>query len=762
MFRRAGLVAILVVSAVGAAPLAQQPDTATTAPPLEKGPTLSGFAPARRAAQLDLEKRFDAELKADNLRTWLRQIAARPHHLGSPYDKANAEFIAGLFRSWGYDVVITDYQVLFPTPLLRKVELVAPTKFVASLTEPPLKEDATTAQTAEALPPFNVYSADGDVTAELVYANYGVPADYEELERRGIDVKGKIVITRYGGSWRGIKPKLAAQHGAVGCLIYSDPREDGYFQGDVYPSGGWRNDRAAQRGSVMDLPTYPGDPLTPGVAATKDAKRPPFKEAATLMKIPVLPISYADAQPLLKALGGPAAPTAWRGALPLAYHIGPGPAKVHLQLQFDWKLAPAYSVLGTIKGSELPDQWIVRGNHHDAWVNGATDPVSGMVAVMEEARAVGVLVKAGWKPKRTIVFAAWDGEEQALLGSTEWVEDHAQALSEKAVAYINSDTNSRGLLGIGGSHSLERFANEIAQAVPEPKKGGTVGDRILANAVLNGTPEQRTAARDTKLFEIEALGSGSDYSPFLQHLGIPSLNIGFGGEGEYGQYHSVYDSIAHFERFMDPDYAYGVALAEVGGRTVLRLADADLLPFEFTRAASRIKSYAADVQKVADTMRTETTEHNRRIDDGVFALAANPADKLVAPKKRPAVPAFDFTPLTNAVERLTVAARRYDARAGAVVAGGAGGPQMTAANGILLTAERALTRESGLPRRPWFKHQIYAPGFYTGYGVKTLPAVREAIEERDFTEAAAQIPKVAATIEAYAAEIEKAAAALEK
>lgn len=756
MIRRPLAVGILAV-VLAATPLAQPPQ------PRESGPTLSGFAPARRAAHLDLERRFDAELKADNLRAWMRQIAARPHHLGSPYDKANADFIAGLFRSWGYDVTITDYQVLFPTPLVRKVELVAPTKFVASLTEPPLKEDPTTSQTAEALPPYNVYAADGDVTAELVYVNYGIPADYDELERRGIDVKGKIVIARYGGSWRGIKPKVAAEHGAVGCLIYSDPREDGYFQGDVYPTGGWRSDRAAQRGSVMDIPSYTGDPLTPGVAATKDAKRPPFKEAPALMKIPVLPISYADAQPLLKALGGPTVPQAWRGALPIPYHIGPGPARVHLQLQFDWKLAPAYSVIATLKGSELPDQWIVRGNHHDAWVNGASDPVSGMVAVMEEARAIGVLAKAGWKPKRTIVFAAWDGEEQGLLGSTEWVEDHAALLKKNAVAYINSDSNSRGVFDAGGSHSLERFVNEIAQAVPEPKKGGTVGDRVLASAVLSGSPEQRAAVRETRLFEIDALGSGSDYTPFLQHLGIASLSIGFGGDGEYGQYHSIYDSIAHFERFMDPDYAYGVALAKVGGRTVMRLADADLLPFAFTRAAARIKSYVADLQKVADAMRTDTTEHNRRIDDGVFTIVANPADKLAPPKKRDAVPAFDFTPLTNAVERLSVAARRYDAKAGAAVAAGADqASAVAAANAVLVTAERALTRSEGLPRRPWYVHQIYAPGFYTGYGVKTLPAVREAIEERTWDEAKAQIPNVAASIEAYAAEIERAAAALEK
>jgi N-acetylated-alpha-linked acidic dipeptidase len=755
MFRRPVLAGIMAI-ALGAAPLAQPPQA------LESGATLSGFAPARRAAHLDLERRFDAELKADDLRTWMHTLAARPHHLGSPYGKANAEFIASLFRTWGYEVAITDYQVLFPTPTLRKLELIAPTKFVASLREPPIKGDAASNQAAEALPPYNVYSPDGDVTGELVYVNYGVPADYEELERRGIDVKGKIVIARYGGSWRGIKPKVAAEHGAIGCLIYSDPREDGYFQGDVYPDGGWRSDHAAQRGSVMDLPMYPGDPLTPGVGATKDAARPAFTDAATLMKIPVLPIAYADALPLLKALGGPTPPPAWRGALPIAYHIGPGPARVRLQVKFDWKLAPAYSVIATLKGRELPDQWVIRGNHHDAWVHGATDPTSGMIAVLAEAQAMSRLVTAGWAPKRTIVFAAWDGEEQALLGSTEWVEDHAATLRANAVAYVNSDSNSRGLLDIGGSHSLERFANEIARTVPEPKKGGTVADRVIASAVLTGTPEQRAAIRESRLFEIDALGSGSDYSPFLQHLGIASLDIGFGGEGAYGQYHSAYDSIAHFERFMDPDYAYGVALAKVAGRAVLRLADADLLPYEFTRAAGRIRSYAADVQKLADTMRTDTVEHNRRVDDGVFASAANPAERLIAPAKREPVPAFDFTPLTHAVERLTVAARRYDATAGAAVASGGERAALAAANGILVTAERALTRSEGLPRRPWFRHQIYAPGFYTGYGVKTLPAIREAIEERSYTEAAAQIPKVAETIEAYAAEVEKAAAALER
>ncbi|HTV00894.1 MAG TPA: transferrin receptor-like dimerization domain-containing protein [Luteitalea sp.] len=719
---------------------------------------IHGFAPGRLDAQRDLERRFDGQLSTANLTAWLKQIAGRPHHAGSPHGKANAEFMAGLLREWGYQVEIAQYDVLFPTPLTRVVELVAPTKFTARLSEPALPEDAVSKLKGEALPTFNMYSIDGEVTGDLVYVNYGVPADYEELERRGIDVKGKIVLARYGGSWRGIKPKVAAEHGAIGCLIYSDPRDDGYAQGDVYPKGGWRSEDSAQRGSVADMPVYPGDPLTPGVAATRSATRPEFTKAQTLTKIPVLPISYGDALPLLKALAGPVAPAAWRGGLATTYHIGPGPARVHLKLAFDWKLVPAYNVIATLPGSELPDQWVVRGNHHDGWVAGASDPTSGMVAVLEEARAIGTLVKAGWKPRRTLVFAAWDAEEPGLLGSTEWVEDHADALSAKVVAYINSDSNARGFFDAGGSHSLERFINEIARDVPDPKSGGSVGDRLLARTILNGSASARKLARDEKRFEIDALGSGSDYTPFLQHLGIASLNIGFGGEGEYGQYHSVYDSVDHYLRFQDPDLAYAAALAKAGGRAVLRLSEADLLPFEFVRSADRIGSYVTEIEKLLDSTKSDTTEHNRRVDDGTFKLAANPGETYVAPARKDAVPDLDLEPLREAVARLKVAARRFDAAAGASTTAPASvlGP----ANAILFQAERALTRKEGLPRRPWFQHQVYAPGYYTGYGVKTLPGVREAIEQRAWDEAKQQIPIVAATLERYAGEIERAASAL--
>src|SRR5688572_24005838 len=484
-----------------------------------------GFTPEALAAQRALEARYDALLDAKNLRAWMERLSSRPHHLGSPWGKQNAEFIAGLFRSWGYDTRIEEYEVLFPTPKERVLEMVSPTRFVARLEEPTLPGDRTSGQKSEQLPTYNVYSSDGDVTGELVYVNYGIPADYEELALRGIDVKGRIVIARYGGSWRGIKPKVAAEHGAVGCIIYSDPGQDGYAQGDPYPKGGWRPDAGVQRGSVKDMPIYSGDPLTPGTPATKDAKRLAISEVTTLTRIPVLPISAADAQPLLAALGGPMAPEDWRGSLPLPYRIGPGPARVHLKAVFDWKLATAYDVIAMLRGAERPDEWVIRGNHHDAWVNGASDPVSGMVALLEEARAVGELARGGFRPRRTLVYAAWDGEEQGLLGSTEWVEDHLGELQEKAVAYINSDSNARGFLGVGGSHSLETFVNQALADVQDPLKKVGVLQRARARAVLDGSAESRKAARARRGLGIAPLGSGSDYTPFLQHAGVASLNV---------------------------------------------------------------------------------------------------------------------------------------------------------------------------------------------------------------------------------------------
>jgi N-acetylated-alpha-linked acidic dipeptidase len=685
-------------------------------------------------------------------------LSARPHHVGSEYGRQNAEFMAGLFRSWGYEVEIERFDVLFPTPRERVLEMTAPEPYRARLSEPPLKEDSTSSQTAEQLPTYNAYSVDGDVTGQLVYVNYGVPRDYEKLERRGVDVKGKIVIARYGGSWRGIKPKVAAERGAVGCLIYSDPRDDGYFQGEVYPRGAWRNEWGAQRGSVADMPLFPGDPLTPGVGSTREAKRLDIRDAPTLTKIPVLPISYGDALPLLKALGGPVAPVAWRGALPVTYRLGPGPATVRLKLAFDWKQAPAYDVIARLRGSERPDEWVVRGNHHDAWVNGADDPISGMVALMEEARAVGELAKQGARPKRTIVYAAWDAEEPGLLGSTEWAEHHAEELRRHAVAYVNTDANGRGFLYAGGSHTLEPFVNEVARDVLDPQKRIPVRERARARRILDGDADERREARERTDLRIDALGSGSDYTPFLQHLGVATLNLGFGGEDGGGSYHSVYDSFDHYQRFGDPGFAYGVALAQVTGRVVLRLANADTVPLSFDAFAETVARYVGEVTRLADQTREEVAERNRRLDERAFEAVADPTQTFVAPAREAPAPHLNFAPLHNALARLQESARAHRAarRDPAAQARLGGRATQDALNRILIRFERAMTRAEGLPRRPWFKHQIYAPGFYTGYGVKTLPGVREAIEQRQWREAEEQVVITANVLEGFAREVERA------
>jgi N-acetylated-alpha-linked acidic dipeptidase len=736
--------------------------SAQTAPPAAER-ALTGFTVEGAGRQRALEARFDSLLKRENLREWMKRMSSRPHHVGSPHDRDNAEFMAGLFRSWGYDAEVETFDVLFPTPKTRVLEMTAPVRHAARLGEPALEEDATSGQTSEQLPVYNAYSIDGDVTGQLVYVNYGVPRDYEELERRGIDVKGKIVLARYGGSWRGIKPKVAAERGAVGCLIYSDPRDDGYFQGDVYPRGAWRNEWGAQRGSVADMPVFPGDPLTPGVGSVRGAKRLALKDAPTLTKIPVMPISYGDALPLLRQLGGPVAPASWRGALPVTYHLGPGPAAVRLKLEFNWDTKTIYNVVARLKGVERPDEWVIRGNHHDAWVNGADDPVSGMVALMEEARAVGELAKAGWRPKRTIVYCAWDAEEPGLIGSTEWAETHADELRRKAVLYLNSDSNGRGFFGAGGSHTLEKFVNEVARDVTDPQKKISVWERARAQRILEGGPEERREAREREDLRISALGSGSDYTPFLQHLGVSSLNIGFGGEDGGGSYHSVYDSFDHYTRFGDPGFDYGVALAQAAGRVTLRFANADTLPHSFGNFAETVARYVREVAKLADDTRDEIAERNRRIEEGTFSAVFDPTQTYVMPRPQPPAPGLDFAPLRAALARLQESAKGYDAAFAAPPARERlRAPETRASlDRILMGVERSMTLDAGLPRRPWFKHQIYAPGFYTGYGVKTLPGVREAVEQHDWKEAAAQIALAAVTLRRVASEIDRATALLQ-
>jgi N-acetylated-alpha-linked acidic dipeptidase len=751
-FRRClGALLALLVALAPARPAA----AAQTTPPAP----LLGFDTEGAAAERALEATFDAALDPSEQRAWMKRLTARPHHVGSPYDRENAGFLVSLFGSFGFETRIEEFTVLFPVPKARVLEMVAPSLFTASLAEPALPEDATSGQKDEQLPVYNAYSIDGDVTAEVVYVNYGVPKDYEELEARGVDVRGRIVLARYGGSWRGIKPKVAFEHGAVGCLIYSDPRDDGYFQGDAYPKGAFRNESGAQRGSVADMPVFPGDPLTPGVGATQDQKRLDRKDAPTLTKIPVLPISWADALPFLKALSGPVAPEAWRGALPVTYHVGPGPAKAHLKLAFDWRMEPVRDVLAVLKGSELPDEWILRGNHYDAWVNGAQDPISGLVAELSEAKALGALARAGWKPRRTIVYAAWDGEEPGLIGSTEWVETHAAELSKKAVAYLNTDSNGRGFLRAGGSHTLERLVDEVARDVVDPETNASIAERQRARRLVRGSPESKKEAKEHPGLRLEALGSGSDYSPFLQHLGIASLDLGFGGESAGGSYHSVYDSFDHFTRFGDPEFAYGVTLSKTVGRVVLRLANAGSLPFSFDPLAETVARYAKEVGTLADELRERTEDDNRNIAAKSWELAADPKETFVAPKPKASVPFLNFAPLQNAVTALKKSAARYEK-----AEKGRRPPRTAEAkkalDEALYTTERALTRKEGLPLRPWYVHQLYAPGFYTGYGVKTLPGIREAIEERRFDEAQRQIAAAAEAIEACAARIDRATAAL--
>ncbi len=707
-----------------------------------------GYDDDASARQREAEALFDASIDATEMDGWLKRMSATPHHAGSAAGKKNAEFIAQLLESWGYEVEIAEYQILLPTPKVREIELLAPTQFTASLREDSLEEDASTFVRDELLAPYNAFSVDGEVEGELVFVNYGTPEDYEVLERYGIDVKGRIVIARYGRSWRGIKPKLAGEKGAIATILYSDPADDGYGAGDAYPKGPFKHESGVQRGSVMDMPTYPGDVLTPGRGATRNARRLNRNDAPTITSIPVLPMSQRDALPLLAALDGEAVPDEWRGGLPITYHFGPGPARVRMKAQFNWDMITAYNVIARLEGSEYPDEWVIRGNHHDGWNHGAADPLSGLVATLAEAKAVALLAKDGRRPLRTVIYAVWDAEEPGLIGSTEWAEHHAAALKEHAVAYINTDGSDRGFINIGGSHVLERFFNQIIEEVDDPRSAITLKERRRAYDLIYGDEKEKSTARDRADLRIYPLGSGSDYTPFLQHLGIASANVNFGGEAADGSYHTLYDTYEHYTKFQDPGLKYGTTLAKVTGRATLRLANAPRLPFEFTGFADNIALYIGELEELAKSMREETDETNRLLDDGTYAAAINPYKSIGVPARKAPVPHFNFAPLRNALDRLQQAADRYDEAAQGRTAVS---PEI---NNLLFTSERLLTRDAGLDGRSWYKHHIYAPGFYTGYGVKTIPGVREAIEEREYQKVAQQIVIAASVLNDMAARIE--------
>ena len=728
-------------------------------------PAFRGYSDASARTEQSWEAKFRAIPDAGNMREFMRRLSARPHHVGSPYDRDNAEWILTKFRSWGFDAHIETFDVLFPTPKERRVEMLAPGKFVAKLREPAVASDPTSGQQQEQLPTYNAYSIDGDVTAPLVYVNYGLPEDYETLDRLGVSVKGTIVIARYGHSWRGIKPKAAAEHGAIGCLIYSDPREDGYFGGKVFPDGPWRPPDGAQRGSVLDM-LYEGDPLTPGVGATKDAPRLRLEDVQNLTKIPVMPLSYADAEPLLRAIDGPMAPEDWRGALPFPYHIGPGPATVRLVMKSSWDLRAIYDVIATIPGSAFPEEWVIRGNHHDAWVNGAEDPSSGHAALLEEARAYGELLKQGWRPKRTIIYAAWDGEEAGCLGSTEWAETHAVELSEHAVAYLNSDSNGRGYLDLAGSPSLETFYNGVARDIVDPESGTSVWRRLRLRLIEQAkTDEERKGLREREDLRVAPMGAGSDYVAFLHHLGIPCLALGYGSEDDGGIYHSIYDDFYWYTHFSDASFVYGRALAQTAGSAVMRLADADLLPFGFTNLADAVARFSRDLENLLKARQDEAHELNLEIEEGVFAATGDPQRPRVPPPVQEIPPHLNFAPLNNGVEAVRQAAAAYEA---ALTKAGENGGEALTRRGVrsvdttLLGVERAMLDPAGLPRRPWYRNMIVAPGMYTGYGVKTIPMAREGLELGRWAESEEGLSRSGQALQRVAGAIGKAAAELEE
>jgi len=702
--------------------------TATTFP-VAQSRSLRGFPDDAVAAERQREEQFRKIPDSARLKEYMEAIAGDPHVAGQPSSKRVADYALEKFKSFGLDAKIEEFEAMMPWPIETTVEVVGPEKYTLRVKEPVLAEDP---DSGDQTPLYNAYSGDGNVTGEGVYVNYGMPADYEKLKELGVDVKGKIVIARYGAGWRGIKPKVAYEHGAIGCLIYSDPKDDGYYAGDVYPGGPYRPEFGAQRGSVMDMPVFAGDPLTPGWGSEPGGKKNRIEDSQTILKIPVLPISYGDAAPILRQLKGKVVPNEWKGALPFTYHVGPGPAQVHMNLRFEWKNRPLHDVIVRIPGATRPDEWIIFGNHHDAWVSGADDPTSGAVALMETARGLGELLKTGWRPSRTIILALWDGEEWGLLGSTEWAEKHDAELKQKAAVYINSDGTGKGWLNTGGSHGLQQFMNEAAKDVMDPRTGKPVFDEARKHAVMGEPEADRKAAEADPSLRLSPLGSGSDFTPFLQHLTLSALSVGFGGESPGGVYHSAYDTVKWYQTYSDGDYSYGRTLSQLTGTLLLRLADAPVLPFQFSDTADTLMRYVVELEK----------------------LAAEKKDSKV-----------DMKPVRAAVESLKAAAQDFE-KANASV-GKANSQTLMAKqelkqlNSLLLTSEQKLGNSDGLPRRDWFKHQIYAPGFYTGYGVKTMPQIREGLEEGRFTEAQGGVRTVSSAVNALATQVKEAARVLE-
>ncbi|MFZ2083648.1 MAG: M28 family metallopeptidase [Candidatus Sulfotelmatobacter sp.] len=684
-----------------------------------------GFRDA--AAENATEARFlavpDPKLAEEHLRT----LTQAPHMAGTPEDKATADYVAQKFRAAGLDTEIVEFKVWMNYPLEISVDVTAPAgvemhgptrEHVAG---DPYDDDPRVVM------PFNGMSPSGDAEADVVYANYGTPEDFEKLEKLKIDVRGKIVLVRYGQNFRGVKEFVAQEHGAAGVIIYSDPFDDGWRRGDKYPDGPWRPDTGVQRGSVGYMFEFPGDPTTPGFASVPslpESKRISPEQSAQMPKIPVTPLSYHDAWPILQHLGGPDSPREWQGALPFTYHVGPGPVRVRMHLKQDYQFRTLWDVIGRVRGSELPDEWVVAGNHRDAWVYGAVDPNSGTTAMLEAVHGVGELLKSGWKPKRTMIFASWDGEEEGLIGSTEWAEQHESELAN-APAYFNMDVGVSGpKFGASAVPSLKQFLRDVTKAVPSPK-GGTVYEawqkvdqpgvpstQSPAEAIGDGRRVPAASAKGE--VPVGDLGSGSDYSAFQQHLGVPSSDIS--SSGPYGVYHSVFDNFAWFKKFGDPDFVYEQQMARIFGLEAVRMADADVLPYDYEEYGKEVATYLDAAGKRAEN----------KFGDHVLDLGA-----------------------------ATAAAKHFQ-DAGTKILSKQKNPPRDAArlNQALRGAERALLVPEGLPHRPWFRHAIYAPGEYTGYAAVVIPGVNEALDKGDVERARQQLAVLAAALERAAKALE--------
>jgi N-acetylated-alpha-linked acidic dipeptidase len=669
---------------------------------LAQGRNFPSFMPVSASGGQTLEQRIG---KPSGKRIALhdRILTTEPHEAGTAANVRTAEYYAKQLREFGFDEVIFNrYEVLLPRPILREVTLLEPERYELKLTEPPISEDADSSN-QEILPPFNAYAADGDVTAAVVYVNYGLPSDYAVLDSMGISVKGKIAIARYGKSWRGIKSKLAAQRGAVGCLLYSDPAEDGFVKGDVIPKGKWRPEFGVQLGSVLDIPTYPGDPQTPMQPSKPGSQRLPLSKAVTLEKIPVLPISYGDALPILRKLKGEVAPKEWQGGLPITYHIGTGKeTRIHMRLKSDWSVRPIVNVIGILRGREQPEKIVMVGSHRDAWGFGAGDPIAGASSLLESARLIGEQAKLGHRPKRSIAIASWDAEEYGMIGSTEYGEDFKAALQGNLVVYLNREVYSAGDFRAAGVHSLQPLINEITREVQMPNSDKTVFTAWMEKA----EEKDKFTANGRSMVRMGGLGAGSDFMVFLDHLGIPSVDFGF--SGGTGSYHSLYDSYWFFSTHGDRNFAYGEKLSELVSRFLLRMADADVLPFDYASTAETIDRYLDELAEVV-----KKQELADRVDlAGIRATNARLKETALQLNQEIArIKAMDGKDLERNRQALI---------------------QL---NDLLLATELAFLDPNGLPRRPWYRHQIYAPGYLTGYGVKTLPGVREAIEKKDAEEA---------------------------